>query len=442
MADLPWTLQPVIYSDRIKTGSDEVKRKYISDLLGVPQCKDVDCEELGGICQAVNLRDWTTGQDWLDDSGFIWLCFIVGEYENIPDVILVDSRNGAVKITEYTDLGLWGNFRNILKSALREAEVMLIIATAFNIGEITAGLSGLAEKFGKKLSEISDLIEPVVDYVQKATAWINRTVELDEIRQIHEVAIGFIPEYKNYWIKQEHKLADMSNRVFGDTTRLSAYVKLLELSYKSFLRSYGEEEASAHKKSLEYGAELTETIHDKLQGYERNPQLVWSDLYEQLLGKQNEFIKDTERLGIAKELEKVKEVTDGIEISIDKINELGEFAEVANTAGLGSVFADIAQSITILNDTYLSQLRPAFNRLNRVVRQNQELAKEIAEKREEERIERKRSYIMSSDPNKLNDNDRKIFTEQSKNIIREALPKVESQYIFEPQSLRKLLYGE
>jgi uncharacterized protein YoxC len=234
----------------------------------------------------------------------------------------------------------------------------------------------------------------------------------------------------------------MSQHIFGDTSKLAAYVHLMEFSYKSFLKYHGENEDEAEKKSLEFGAKVTESVHNKLTAYQRQPGLVWGDMNELLFGEQNEYIQATERLGIADELAQVKQVTDGIGEAIKRVNEVGLYAEIADAAGLGQAFADIADAVTVINERYQNTILPTQNRINKVVRQNQKIASEIAMERYNERDKRARSHILASNPDDLSDEERKVQTKQVIDIIKSASPELDINYEYEPVSLKEILYGE
>lgn len=415
----PYQFNPSFKPHSIRGMNKAAVRDYVRDALSHYHYTDQDsCEMQGGFLKRVEILD-ITGARFYSSSSWVNICAAMN-FSDFPDTVIL-NLDGAISLHKLEPLGIWGTITNLISSAQRVFSILSAIGTVFSIDELVKPLANLGDKLKLSAGAVGERLVGVIEAYQRGAAWIDKVLHIDTIWKTHQISRIVSKEYDAFWVEQEKALAGMSERIFGNTEQLQSYIHLMELYFETALRFAGSSADEARTEGLKHGAELTERSRTFLKEYEADPSKVYADLMSYTFGKANTFISKEQKLqdadlvsfvaNLGTEVQEVQTRLDGIDALTTAIQKTG--------------LVDLKRSLTDFTSTvdsiFSKNVLPAIKKLNLYVDENERLIKEIEARRLEEELDRKRSVLLTTPPDDLNDTERKMQARQVSALFKSSI---------------------
>lgn len=388
--------------------------------------------------------------DLIDTNGaLITKMFICAgdELENVPTRVTVNSI-GFVSIAELRELSFDEKAMQVITAALRTASVMGAIAAGLNIAGIQSGITSLNDSISGVIGKVNEQIKPIYSAIQKTTAWIEKTFHADLLKRLHKLGQVISPEYKSTVRSYENSLAETSDKIFGNTSTLTVYMKFYEMmmiqrikSSKTKLREtkdiigktpdelsalYLLEDEQARVEALQKSYDRSKEIRTKIDTYESNPMSVWSDIYAFTFADMNKYI-DEDRLfrdkAIIEMLGKLADVTEKVN---DTALNIGKFAKILEVDLLKLDNPDLFKLSKTLSNFYDDSIAPAVRTIQSENKRLEKEIKAVETEREKEKHDRERSKLMSSPKSELNIDGLKNQGNHFRNLYNEHVEPLEA----------------
>ena len=357
------------------------------------------CEASGNSWKNVKVINWL-GQKIAD----VPICFGF-QYDSSKAYIKV-ANNGYLQIMELRELSTEEILRNLLFSALKSASVIATIGVGLGIDAITSDITRITTSLNAVTNDIYNKVKPLIDKVQQATAWIEKTFHVELLRNLNNVGQAISPEYRSVVRSYENYLSEISDKVFKNTAVVPMYMKFYETMLYEQMRKSGVDKDTARYETLKASYNRSKGFNDKISVYSSNPMQLWDDVYTYTFDDMNPYIdkekalRDAEIIKTAGAISAVAEKTNGALLNIGRFSKMLEI----DLAKFND--ADIQTLTDKLNDYYDRNISPAVLAVNKANRELKADIDAINKRRDEEKQARERAALMATPPSELSQAER------------------------------------
>ena len=288
------------------------------------------------------------------------------------------------------------------------------------------------------ISKMVEFVKDSIEFYQKSSARIKRTLHIDELVILHKISLTLSDEYRTYWTAQESKLAALSFKIFGDYQTVSSYVHLAELYFYIQIKNTTATEDEKRLETMKRGAQITKNINNKLKTYQRNPINLWSDIFYYSFQEGNKFIDEKGVFAGADVIAQLNEINTGLIDMKNHFNTLGLFEVALEQTNLITLDAGINDLSERLNTVYNENMKPTFKVIEGIYNKQQKAIAELERRWKERLKELERSYLISTDPDKLSDKDKIIQNNQFIKMFNNAISGIDNRYKFKTIDIEDL----
>jgi len=380
--------------------SDPVKMKrYVHNSLSRHPFSDAEsCEVGGGKWAQIKLLN-TSGQSYFSKDSFIEVCCLV-DFLIIPTHIMIGTI-GQLSAHKQRSLSFKETMFGLLRSALRTMEVMIPLGSLVGAPQLMESLSSVQKMFEGISDKLKPLLAPLLESYQKSMAWISHEIHFELLKKLSTIGRIIVPAYDEYWIEQENQLANLSMRIFGDTTHVATYIHLAEMMFTDLALKAGKSGDEARYQGMQHGADLMKRLQANIHSYESNPALVWSFIMNETFGEGNPYIKEEAGLSgrdifielgaLSKAIIDVKTVANRLEMYNTELNKL-------NLTGMTEKVSELGNT---LNTYYDETVRPVIEGIETINEEQTALLERLEKERDEEKRARERSHLFATPSGEL-----------------------------------------
>ena len=323
-----------------------------------------------------------------------------------PETYIIVTAAGGIIINEGKKTGITDEIFRAVTMIVNSILSAVAVGSILGNKDVTDIFNDVAKYTSLAKSELSQYFGGTVKNYQKAAAWISRLTHYDLLKNLHSIGRVAMPKYNEYFREQELQLAQFSEKIFGNVSQLNSYVHIAEMIYTDLALRAGKSPDEARYEGLQHGADVIKKLGDKLDKYEREPALVWTDIMNWTFGEGNPYISAEARLEFQSQFAKIAKLGDDMTKVMNTLTKLGVYGEMFDEAGIPTVLGNFRLSISYLEDVYKDTVQPALRKIKEISDNQQLIIEEMQRQRLAEELSRKRAALMATPPNELSDQEK------------------------------------
>lgn len=382
------------------------------------------CDISGNTWINLKVIDAVTGQYVYSD----YFCIDV-VFDATKAYILV-YPNGVCIVKELKDRSLSEIIRDLITSAMRAFEVLGQIALVFDIRPMLDTFAKISKVQNLLPEKIGEILGNVITAYQTAAARIDKTIHVTLLLKLSKIGRVLSPEYNEYWKSQESMLAEYSYRIFGDNHTLSSYVHIAELTYSILIKNTNRTEEHKRYASLQHGAKVTNRVMKKVRTYERNSLAVYSDIMYYTFGEGNKYREKYELIIGAEFIEALNNIGNDLKEYKVKMNDLRKTDLALSNLRIGKITNSITDITDLYNNNYNNILKPTFKVIQGIYEKQQRAIAELERRELEKLAQEQRSFLLSTDPAQLTEEEQIIQANQFINTMNNAVAGIDERFKF------------
>lgn len=413
------------YPFGIRRFPQSVHRKLVqSGLRDSPYHTEKKCESELCTWRKLPVVQMVTMQTMYHD----YFCVPI-DIEGFKMYLLVDP-NGNVSIKEVRQKSVLQIIRDVFTFYTKYILLAFSVTDTVKVKGLLTNFISVADRLKIPATRMYRFFSESIEFYQKQSAKIDEKLHINELQKLHEISVALSPDYKKYWLAQESKLSSLSREIFGDFQTVSSYVHLLETYFYIQIKNSKSSEDERRKDALIHGAKLTKMVGTKVNQYKKSPLKVWSDLFYYTFQEGNKYI-DEKGVYAGKDIvADLLVVSDGLKTVKDKLTDFMLFETAYAETTLFTINEDIQSGVAAFDYLYNKQLKPTFNVIEKIHREQQEAIAELEKRYIEENERKQRAFLMSTDPDKLGDDERTIQNNQFIKLMGNAVGGVDEGFKF------------